>query len=231
LNESFLKKNGFNKNNQNSFKNPVFIVLALLVFATIVFAYSNHFSNSFHFDDSHTIENNSAIQELNILKFFTDGTTFSSLPENQGYRPLTTLQNAIDYKIGGGLNTKAFHIHIFFTFLVVCMLICMFVKKILDIIKFSAYNQFWALLIASIFGLLCANAETVNYIIQRAEITAALFVLAGFVAFLSGGFWRDKFVYLLFPLIGFFAKEITFVFAPLLLLYLLIFEEETIALL
>jgi tetratricopeptide (TPR) repeat protein len=226
INKYNFKLSGFNKNNQNSFKSPLFIIVACLILGLLLFAYSNHFSNSFHFDDSHTIESNSAIQELNITNFFRDATTFSSLPTNQSYRPLTTLENAIDYKIAGGLNPKIFHVHIFIIFLVVCILLCVFIKKILDKINFSNYNQFWALLNAAIFGLLCANAETVNYIIQRAEITSAMFVIAGFVAFLSGGFWRTKCIYLLFPFIGFFAKEMAFVFAPLLFLYLLLFEEK-----
>ena len=116
----------------NSLKNSVFIALALLVFGAIFLAYSNHFSNTFAFDDSHTIENNIAIRELNISKFFSDATTFSSLPSNQTYRPYLTLQNAIDYKLAGGLNSKVFHIHIFIVFLLVCVLLWLFVKKILD---------------------------------------------------------------------------------------------------
>ena len=216
----------FNINKPSSYKKYGFIASVLIILATLVFAYSNHFSNSFHFDDNHTIENNIAIQEINITHFFTDATTISSLPANQTYRPLTTLENAIDYKIAGGLNTEIFHIHIFLKFLMVCILIGVFVKKLLDKTKFSEYNQYWALLNVAFFGLLCANAETVNYIIQRAEITAALYILAGFAVFISGGFWRSKFVYLLFPFIGFFAKEMALTFAPLLLLYVLIFEEQ-----
>lgn len=203
-----------------------FIILVGIVLASIIFAYSNHFSNSFHFDDRHTIETNINIQEVNAISFFTDATTISSLPTNQTYRPITTLENAIDYKIAGGLETEVFHIHIFLIFLIVCFLISFFVKKLLDEIQFSEINKYWALLNGAIFGLLCANAETVNYIIQRAEITAALFVLLGFITFLKGGFWRTKYIYLLFPFIGFFAKEMAFVFAPLLFIYLLLFEEE-----
>ncbi|MDN3205516.1 tetratricopeptide repeat protein [Algoriphagus sediminis] len=218
--------NTSNKNNSRYFKNVGFLILVVISLATLIFAYSNHFSNSFHFDDSHTIENNSAIHEINLKLFFTDATTFSSLPSNQSYRPLTTLENAIDYKLGDGLDTKVFHIHIFLTFLITCFLIGLFIKKLLDRINYSEDNKYWALLCATIFGFLCANAETVNYIIQRAEITAALFLLAGFVVFLSGGIWRKYYIYLLFPLIGFFAKEMAFVFAPLLLLYSLIFEEQ-----
>ncbi|MFD1292703.1 tetratricopeptide repeat protein [Lutibacter holmesii] len=226
LNDYIYKITGKNRSKKNSYKNPVFIILASLTLVTILFAYSNHFLNSFHFDDNHTIENNSAIQELNIINFFKDATTFSSLPTNQSYRPLTTLENTIDYKLGNGLNPKVFHIHIFLTYLIVCALLLIFTKKLLDKINFSKVNQFWALLVTAFFGLLCVNTETVNYIIQRAEIVSALFVLAGLIAYLSNGFWRKKLAYLIFPFIGFFSKEMAFVFAPLLLLYFLIFEEN-----
>ncbi|MFH6604834.1 tetratricopeptide repeat protein [Maribacter algicola] len=209
-----------------SLRSPYFQILVILVLVAITFAYSNHFSNSFQFDDSHTIENNASITQVDVVRFFTDATTFSSLASNQSYRPLTTLENAINYKMAGGLDPKPFHVHIFVTFLLTCALIFFFIRKLLDKLHFSKYNQFWALLTAAIFGLLCVNAETVNYIIQRSEITAALCVVAGLVAFLSGGIWRKYLLYLIFPFIGFFAKEMAFVFAPILLLYFLIFEEE-----
>jgi len=206
--------------------NPNFLILALVAFFSIFLAYSNHFSNGFHFDDDHSIVNNAGIKEIDVYKFFTDGKTISTLPSNQSYRPYLTLENAIDYKISKGTSTKPFHIHIFITFLLVCLLLYAFVKKILDKVQFSRHNEYWALLVATIFGLLCANAETVNYIFQRAEIDSAMFVLAGLVAYMEGGRWRKYHIYLIFPLIGFFAKEMTFVFAPLLFLYLLIFEEN-----
>ena len=73
---------------------------ALLV-AALVAAYANHFHNSFHFDDAHTIVNNAAIRELrNIPLFFRDATTFSALPSNQSYRPLVSTLLAIDYSFG-----------------------------------------------------------------------------------------------------------------------------------
>ncbi|MBP9018369.1 MAG: tetratricopeptide repeat protein [Bacteroidales bacterium] len=209
-------------NNNNS----KFYRLAVLAFLAILLAYSNHFSNSFHFDDDHTIVNNPAIRDINVYKFFVDGKTISTLPTNQSYRPFLTLENAIDFKLSKGGGTQVFHIHIFITFIFVCILIFVFVKDLLYKIDFQGKKENWALLAATMFGLLCANAETVNYIFQRAEIDAALFVLAGMVAFTKGGFWRKYQLYLIFPLIGFFAKEMAFVFAPLLLLYLLIFEEN-----
>src|ERR1700724_4779065 len=77
---------------------------ALLLIALLA-AYSNHFQNSFHFDDAHTIENNASIRELRTIpRFFVDATTFSALPSNQSYRPLVTTLLAIDYKLGNGLH-------------------------------------------------------------------------------------------------------------------------------
>lgn len=217
---------GFDRTRYNSLKNPVFILLGIILLGSLILSYSNHFSNSFHFDDNHTIENNNAIKEVTPLKFFQDGTTFSSLSTNQSYRPYTTLENAIDYKLANGLHPQTFHVHIFITFLLCCFFLFLFTKKLLDKIEFSNYNQFWGLLVAAAFGLLCANAETVNYIIQRAEIVSGLYVLIGLTVFLIGGTWRKWHLYLLFPFIGFFAKEMAFVFAPILLLYFLIFEEK-----
>src|SRR5438045_9040835 len=88
-------------------------LLALVLLAT----YSNHFQNSFHFDDAHTIVNNAAIRDLkNIPLFFRDARTFSSLPSNQSYRPLVSTLIAIDYRLGG-LNTFPYYMSIFSLFL------------------------------------------------------------------------------------------------------------------
>jgi hypothetical protein len=72
------------------------ILAGLGLVLAILAAYSNHFRNSFHFDDAHTIVNNAAIRELrNIPLFFRDATTFSALPSNQSYRPLVSTLLAI----------------------------------------------------------------------------------------------------------------------------------------
>src|SRR5207249_7300333 len=72
-----------------------------LLLAALVAAYANHFHNSFHFDDAHTIVNNASIRELrNIPLFFTDATTFSSLPSNQSYRPLVSTLLWIHFRSG-----------------------------------------------------------------------------------------------------------------------------------
>src|SRR5882672_12369424 len=104
---------------------------ALLVLA-ILAAYSNHFHNSFHFDDAHTIETNAAIRELrNVPLFFRDATTFSSLPSNQSYRPLVSTLLAIDYRLGG-LQPFWFHASIFALFVALTVLLAFVINRLLD---------------------------------------------------------------------------------------------------
>src|SRR4029079_2015874 len=87
---------------------------AALLLITLLSAYANHFHNSFHFDDAHTIVNNAAIRELgNIPLFFRDATTFSTLPSNQSYRPLVSTLLAIAYRLGAGLQPLWFHVLVF----------------------------------------------------------------------------------------------------------------------
>src|SRR6266446_5890959 len=88
-----------------------------MLLSGLLATYANHFHNSFHFDDAHTIENNATIRDLrNIPLFFRDATTFSSLPSNQSYRPLVSTLLAIDYSLGHGLQPFWFHLSIFALF-------------------------------------------------------------------------------------------------------------------
>src|SRR5438874_12478447 len=108
---------------------------ALLLIA-LVAAYANHFHNSFHFDDAHTIVNNAAIRELrNVPLFFRDATTFSSLPSNQSYRPLVSTLLAIDYKLAGGLQPFWFHLSIFALFIVLVLVLALVIDRLLEIIS------------------------------------------------------------------------------------------------
>ena len=87
------------------------LVLGLLAAAAVLAAYSNHFHNAFQFDDSHVIQNNAYVRSLrNIPLFFRDGSTFSSVPNNADYRPLTSASFALNYRRAGGLDPVAFHV-------------------------------------------------------------------------------------------------------------------------
>src|SRR5437879_11139732 len=102
-----------------------------LLLAALVAAYANHFHNSFHFDDAHTIVNNTSIRELrNIPLFFTDATTFSSLPSNQSYRPLVSTLLAIDFRLGG-IQPFWFHVSILALFVALTLLVAFVIYPLL----------------------------------------------------------------------------------------------------
>src|SRR6202158_61705 len=143
---------------------------ALLLIALLA-AYANHFHNSFHFDDAHTIENNASIRELrNIPLFFRDATTFSSLPSNQSYRPLISTLLAIDYSLGHGLRPFWFHLSIFVLFVALVLLVAFVINRLLDHTASSPANRWIAVGAAAWYGLHPANADTVNYIVASSEV-------------------------------------------------------------
>src|SRR5213592_2844852 len=128
-------------------------------------AYANHFHNSFHFDDAHTIVNNASIRELrNIPQFFRDATTFSSLPSNQSYRPLVSTLLAIDFRLGG-IQAFWFHVSILALFVALTLLVAFVIYRLLQGAGISLTNRWIALAAAAWYGLHPANADTVNYII------------------------------------------------------------------
>ncbi len=190
--------------------------------------YLNHFENAFHFDDSHTIQNNAYIRDLhNIPLYFKDGRTSSSLPQNQSYRPVVSTSLAFDYWLGGGYNLFFFHLSTFILFLLQGILMVFFFKKIFNTAtsntKLAAYT---ALLTATWYLLHPAIAETVNYIIARADLQSTLCVLLAFVLYIYSPFWRKTYLYNLPIVIGTLAKPPSVIFAPLLFLYILLFEEQ-----
>src|SRR5207249_11479074 len=106
---------------------------AVLLAVGLLAAYANHFHNSFHFDDAHTVVNNASIRELrNIPLFFRDATTFSSLPSNQSYRPLVSTLLAIDYSLGHGLQPFWFHLSIFALFVALTLLLAFVIYRLID---------------------------------------------------------------------------------------------------
>src|SRR5881397_238465 len=133
------------------------------LFIALLAAYANHFHNSFHFDDAHTIVSNAAIHELrNVPLFFRDATTFSSLPSNQSYRPLVSTLLAIDYRLGGGLHPFWFHISNFALFLALTLLVAFVIHHLLDPFASSKRTQWIAFAAAAWYGLHPANADTIN---------------------------------------------------------------------
>jgi tetratricopeptide (TPR) repeat protein len=203
------------------------LVYFLLLIAVITLTYSNHFNNSFHFDDSHTIQNNLYIKDIkNIPLFFKDGTTFSSLPQNQAYRPIVTTSLAIDYWMGKGYNLFYFHLSSFILFILQGILMFFFIFKIFDLSYKNDWNFYIAAIAVAWYLLHPANSETINYIIARSDLQSTFFVLLGFIFYIFSPFCRKTFLYLLPVGIGILAKPSAVMFAPLLFFYITLFEKK-----
>ncbi len=201
--------------------------------ALVLLTYSNHFQNSFHFDDTHAVVDNPYIRDLhNVPRFFTDGTTFSTLPANQTYRPIVSTSLALDYRMGHGLNPLWFHVSTFFWFLVQLGLMFLLFRGILDRTRpeprdgrISA-NGWIALFATALYGVHPAIAETVNYIVQRGDLYAALAVVAGLVMYIEMPRLRRYGLYLLPVIAGILSKGSAAVFPALLFAWIRLFDER-----
>ena len=195
-----------------------------LLFITLALTYANHFHNTFHFDDSHTIVNNVYIRSLqNAKKLFTDAATFSCLPQNQSYRPLLTLTFAVDYWLGGRLDPFWFHLSSFIYYVLQIFLMYFLFLKIFSLSHDHKWNAYLALFAVSWYGLHTANAETINYLSARSDSLSTLFVILAFTLFIFFPPARKWHLYLLPMILGTLVKPSALMFAPLLFFYVLFF--------
>jgi tetratricopeptide (TPR) repeat protein len=200
--------------------------IALMLLVTLI-TYSNHFLNAFHFDDSHSVQNNPWIRNINnVPLFFKDGTTSSVLPQNQSYRPVVTTSLAFDYWLGNGYNPFYFHLSIFILFLLQGILMFLLYKKVYRSASSKNSSVYIALIATTWYLLHPAIAETVNYVIARSDLISTFFVLLGFVLYSYSPFCKRTLLYLLPVGVGALAKPTAVMFAPMLLVYVLLFEAD-----
>lgn len=208
------------------FSPPRILALAAAL-ALLIAAYSNHFQNSFHFDDFHTIQNNPHIRTLsNVAKFFTDAHTFSTLPTHQVYRPLLTTSLAIDYVRGGG-QTQPFHVTTFGIYLAYLACIFALFLKIMRVSDPQGQIWFAAFFGTAIYALHPVSAETVNYIVQRADLLSTFGVVAGVALYAYKPQWRRWGLYLVPVVLALLCKPPALVFPAMLAAYIYLFEPRT----
>lgn len=210
-----------------SLRSRTFCLLLILLLTSLV--YSNHFNNAFHFDDFHTIKDNTYIRDIkNIPLFFKDATTTSTLPLNQAYRPGLTTLNAMDFYLAGKKEPEPFmfHVSIFTSYLVLGILCFLLFAHLLKTSLESRFNDMIALFATTWFMLHAANAETINYIIARSDSFSTLMIVLSFVLYIHFPKTRKLHLYFLPSLLGFFVKEPSLMFVPLLLVYKLLFEKQ-----
>ncbi len=198
--------------------------LALLLLA-VSLVYANSLSNSFHFDDFHTVTDNPAVRSLgNLPRILTDATAFSVLPANQTYRPVVTASLAVDYALGHGYVPFWFHLSSLLWFLVLVSLLFFFFEVLLNRVDPSPANRWLALGIAGWFGVHPAMAETVNYVIQRGDLYCTLGCVGGLYVYARWPSLRRYGLYLVPFALALLSKPPAAVFPVLLLLYCFFFE-------
>ena len=207
------------------------LVLPAALVLAICAAYANHFQNSFHFDDAHTVVDNPYIRSLrNVPRFFTDATTFSVLPPNRTYRPFVSTSLAIDYALAHGYHPFWFHVSTFVVFMLQLGAMYALYAGILNAACPAAEartsNQLLALLSVAWYGLHPAMAETVNYIIQRGDVFCAAGVVAALAAYARLPRLRKTGLYLVPFAFALLSKPPAAVFPLLLFLYLAMFEQD-----
>ena len=200
-------------------------LLCLGLSLAVLAAYANHFENAFQFDDFHSIVRNPAITHLsNIPRFFTSARFFSIHATQQSYRPITSVSLALDYWLAGGTEPFYFHLSTFCWFLVQLVLMFFLFRRIMDAAEPHPSNQWTALLAAALYGLHPANAETVNYIIQRGDLYDTLGVVAGILLFARYPSQRKYGWYLLPVIGGILAKAPALIFPGILWCYVFVVE-------
>lgn len=204
---------------------------AALLLVAILAAYANHFHNSFHFDDGHTIVNNASISELrNIPLFFRDATTFSALPSNQSYRPLISTLLAIDYQLAHGPHPFWFHLSIFALFIALTLLLAFVIRHLLESGTCRSPKRWIALVAAAWWAIHPANADTINYIIASSgEVISALGVVASFALYFAFPRLRRYYLYVLPAAIAILAKPTAAIFAVLFAVFRLLFPDPAVA--
>lgn len=205
------------------------VLFAGFLAVVLTAVYWNHFDNGFYFDDIHTIVNNEYIRSLdNTPEFFTNIETFGTMPTNRGYRPMVTLLNAIDYRLGGNeLKPEVFHTSIYLAYMLQGVLLFLFLLNLFKKVMPERRMEVAALLTTAFYMFHTANAETVNYIISRSDQFSTLCFLATLVLY-QYKTTRKALLYLIPLVVGMFTKEVSFMLVPILGLYHLMFEEQTV---
>ncbi|RZJ89414.1 MAG: tetratricopeptide repeat protein [Chryseobacterium sp.] len=210
--------------NQSYYKN--IIIFAVFILLALIWAYANHFQNTFHFDDAHAVVDNVAIRNLkNLPKFFSDPKMFSADPQHWGLRPLVTSSLAIDYALGGGLNPFYFQLSTYIWHILLCILLYFIYRKIVRLSS-NPWAAWVAAIASSWFALHTANAETLNYVISRSDVLSTFFILSAFGIYIFWPAKRKYYLYVIPAVIGVFAKETVPVLLVILFFYKLIFEEQ-----
>jgi tetratricopeptide (TPR) repeat protein len=149
-------------------------LVPLVVLSAILFTWSNHFDNGFHWNDFPRIVDNRPVQSLrSVPRFVLNPRTFSDLPEQTEYRPLLLTTFALDYSVTDRPDPRAFHIDTFIWFLALIFTLYALFRVI------PGGSSLSAIFATALFALHPAIADTLNYLAQRGVVIGSFGIAAG----------------------------------------------------
>jgi tetratricopeptide (TPR) repeat protein len=209
-----------------------YFLLALIVLPAVL--YANALSNSFHYDDLHSLVNNPHIRSSTFLgglakipDFFTSGQYYSGETHRVShYRPLLYTTYVVNYAVTGlsptGFRAVNLGLHIG------CVIMVYFLALYL------LGQTTGAFLAALTFAIHPLFSEPINYISARSSLLATFFYLLAFYYFVKvrGGWsveskwsWVRFSLFTLFMVLAFLSKEITFTLPLMMAAYDLLFTR------
>ncbi len=161
----------------SSFKNFKLSLVFVFIFFIV---YIPSFNVGYEFDDSHTILSNQFVHSLKyFLEPWTSAKTYSSTPENYGYRPVTINFSQIVWFLGNG-NPVAFQIAKKLIYLFLAIIVTLFWVELFSFIKPLKHPQI-------LFGLLLLHPfaiQVCNYIAASSSLLCGLFYFLSLLSYI-----------------------------------------------
>lgn len=156
---------------------------ALCALITAV-AYGGGIDNGFHFDDGHSIEDNTYLTSFRYLPdWFTDARAFSPLAQNRSYRPVLLFTFALSHQLGNG-TPRGYHLlTLLFHALGGVALALLFRRLLLRAKVDEGRATLGALFGAALFLAHPLGSEAVNYLSARSSLLAAALMFAAVHAY------------------------------------------------
>ncbi len=160
---------------------------ALVILGLCLAAYYPSLSGEFLYDDVRFVEDNEAIRSLapsSIASFFTDPATLAPVGWKGIYRPLRTLDFAIDWAISGG-KPWFFHLrnvlyHALGSVLLMLVLMELFAQRGKSFATRAGFPG------AVLFALHPVHTESVAWITSRGDVLVLVFLMLALLAHLRG---------------------------------------------
>ncbi len=145
-------------------------VASLLFLATLIVYLPAVLGGTFHFDDMHSIVENSGVRSLgNVPKFFVDPRLWSGEPGNRMYRPTLLVTYALNFACGGYAPSSWLLVNV-----LVHATAALLVYRLAARLGLSDLACLFA---GAVFALHPALSEVQNYVSARSESVAAVLLL------------------------------------------------------